>query len=175
MDASLRLVRLEPRHAGDLVDMGQEFLADGDPRYADLLADVDYYFALVERFTHGRGLPANRVPQDYYLLYGGARLLGGVRLRHRLLPVLRRDGGHIGYEVRPSERGRGRATAMLAATLERARERGLPRVLLTVAETNPASWRVVEKFAPRRDGTSISPATGERMRRYWIELPAGPR
>ena len=166
----VRLVRLEQSHAADLVDMAQEFLADGDPRYADLLAYVGAYFDVVDRFTHDRDLASNRVPQDYFLLYAGEVLVGGVRLRHRLIPILRRDGGHIGYEVRPSARNRGHATAMLGLTLEHARSRGFARVLLTVAENNPASWRVVEKFDPRRDGSSISPHTQERMRRYWISL-----
>jgi len=165
-----RLVRLERRHAADLVDMGREFLAEGDPRYADLLVGADAYFANVDRFVAGRDLPPNRVPQDYYLLYRGDRLLGGVRVRRRLIPILRRDGGHIGYEVRPSARNRGHATAMLGLALERARRRGLPRVLVTVAEANPASWKVVEKFGPYRDGTSISPQDQQRMRRYWIPL-----
>ena len=46
----------------------------------------------------------------------------------------------------------------------------LTRVLLTVATTNLASIRIIEGNGGALDGTSISPRTGEVMRRYWIEL-----
>lgn len=41
--------------------------------------------------------------------------LGRLAIRHRLTPRLRTLGGHIGYDIRPSARQRGHATAMLAA------------------------------------------------------------
>ena len=47
----------------------------------------------------------------------GDDYLGRIALRHRLNERLLELGGHIGYDVRPSARRRGHATAMLAAVL----------------------------------------------------------
>jgi predicted acetyltransferase len=43
-------------------------------------------------------------------------------------------------------------------------------VLLTAAAGNPASLRVIEANAGVADGEAISPISGERMLRYWIDL-----
>ena len=53
--------------------------------------------------------------------------------------------GDIGYDVRPSARGRGEATAMLRAMLQLAKERDYPDALITCDNTNLASRRVLEK------------------------------
>lgn len=73
--------------------------------------------------------------------------------------------GHIGYAVVPWKRGRGYATAALAAMLPEARRVGLPYVELTTEPENAASQRVilanggalVERFiAPRQhDGAEL--------------------
>ena len=61
----------------------------------------------------------------------GSTYLGRIALRHELTEHLRVKGGHIGYDVRPTARRRGHATAMLAAVLPHARRLGLDAVLLT--------------------------------------------
>lgn len=170
MADTLRLVRMQRAHLPALTEMAEEFRAEGDPRLEAVIVDPEAFFACVEQFERGLDLPPDRVPQYHYLLFRGDRVLGGVRLRHRLIPVLEIDGGNIGYEVRPSERGRGHATAMLGKVLEEARRLPLERVLLTAALTNAPSLRVIEKHGGVRDGTTTSPHTGEIMQRYWIEL-----
>ncbi len=153
-----------------LCAMAQEFRVEGDPRFDPVLADPEGYFAFVERFALAQDLPPDRVQQTQFLLFNGDRVLGSARLRHRLVPVLQQDGGNIGYEIRRSERGEGHGTALLRLMLDEARGIGLDRVLLTAALTNPSSLRVIEKNGGVFDGTSVSPATGEVMRRYWIAL-----
>jgi predicted acetyltransferase len=123
--------------------MAEEFHAEGDPRFDALLADVDGFFVKVERDSTGAGLPAHLVPQRHFAAFAEGRLVGAGRVRHRLSPILLQDGGHIGYEVRRTARGQGHGTALL---------------------------RVIEKNGGMRDGTSISPHTGEAMARYWIQL-----
>lgn len=53
--------------------------------------------------------------------------------------------GHIGFNVPPSKRRRGYATAALAAILPEARRVGLPYAELTTTPDNLASQRVIEK------------------------------
>ena len=74
----------------------------------------------------------------------GEEYVGRISLRHHLSPALRRFGGHIGYDVRRSQRRKGHATAMLAAALTEAKERGIESALLTCNADNLASRKVIE-------------------------------
>jgi predicted acetyltransferase len=94
----------------------------------------------------------------------GSTYLGRIALRHELTRHLREVGGHIGYDVRPTARRRGHATAMLAATLPHARAMGIDAVLLTCDVDNVASRRVIEA----NDGVLADEFDGRL--RYWIRL-----
>jgi predicted acetyltransferase len=112
----------------------------------------------------------NRVPQSYYWYVKDGRIVGRIRLRHRLNDRLEQKGGHIGYDVRPSEWGKGHATRMLLQVLDIARVEGFQRVLLTCDEENVASARVIEKCGGVLQDTIVSPKSGKPHRRYWIDL-----
>ncbi|MFC5288379.1 GNAT family N-acetyltransferase [Actinokineospora guangxiensis] len=83
------------------------------------------------------------VPCTTWWWCAGETYLGRIALRHRLTDDLRRRGGHIGYDVRSSARGRGHASAMLAAVLPHAAAVGVDLALVTVDDTNAASRAVV--------------------------------
>jgi predicted acetyltransferase len=85
----------------------------------------------------------DQVPQTTLWWVRGDEFLGRLALRHRLNAKLRRHGGHIGYEVRPSARRRGHATAMLRAALPIAAALGIDPALLTCDPDNLASQRVI--------------------------------
>ena len=83
-------------------------------------------------------------------------------------PVLSTWGGHIGYSVRPSERGHGYAKEMLRLNLENCRAIGINKVLITCARGNTAS----EKTILANGGVFESEITvdNEVIRRFWITL-----
>lgn len=81
-------------------------------------------------------------------------------------------GGHIGYGVRPSARGRGVATWALGAVLPLAAARGLDRVLVTCADGNAASARVIERHGGVLE--DVRDTELGRTRRYWITLSDQP-
>lgn len=82
-----------------------------------------------------------RVPRSAYWLYADGRPVGIGMIRHFLTEALRREGGTIGYAVRPSERGKGFGKALLSALLEKCRELSIDRALVTVHEDNVPSLR----------------------------------
>jgi predicted acetyltransferase len=88
--------------------------------------------------------PAGHVPATTTWWADGQEYLGRLTIRHRLTPWLLAVGGHIGYDVRPSARRRGHATAMLAAALPVAGELGIDPVLITCDEDNVGSRKVIE-------------------------------
>jgi predicted acetyltransferase len=90
--------------------------------------------------------PAHVVPTTTLWWVAGADFLGRLAIRHRLAPGrIGEVNGHIGYDVRPSARRRGHATAMLAASLPIAASLGLAKVLVTSDADNVASRRTIER------------------------------
>lgn len=87
--------------------------------------------------------PEGYVPATTLWWVDGDWYLGRLAIRHRLTPQLREVGGHIGYDVRPSARRRGHATAMLRAALPVAAGLGIDPVLITCDTGNEASRRVI--------------------------------
>jgi len=166
----IRLVRPAPERRDAFFEMAREFGSEGDERYGPALADFAAYLARCETFAAGADLDVDEVRMDVWWLVDGERVLGGGRLRHFLIPVLELDGGHIGYDIRPSQRGRGYGHLILERMLEKAASAGLSRVLITCETTNRASARVIERAGGAPISRSISPGTGREMLRYWIEL-----
>lgn len=108
--------------------------------------------------------PENFVPTSYLWWIDGADFLGRLSIRHRLAPGQAGPrNGHIGYEVRPSARRQGHATAMLGASLPWAHRIGLDSVLLTCDNDNDASRRTIE-----RNGGVPDEPIGEKLR-WWIK------
>ena len=114
----------------------EEFLAIGSrmdgTSALDKYANFDAWLAQLRKLKDPATTPAGLVPATEYLaLDEHEHLVGMTNLRHRLNDYLLTYGGHIGYSVRPSERQNGYATQMLRLTLEKAKERGIEKVLDT--------------------------------------------
>lgn len=104
----------------------------------------------------------------YWWIAEGDEVLGSIALRHELNDFLLRAGGHIGYGVRPSARGRGLASWALAGVLPYARSLGLDRVLLVCNVGNEPSRRTIERNGGVLE--DIRDTEKGRLRRYWIPL-----
>ncbi|MGI5242906.1 GNAT family N-acetyltransferase [Dactylosporangium sp. CA-139066] len=112
--------------------------------------------------------PDDRVPATHWWIASDGEILGAISLRHRLNRKLLEAGGHIGYGVRPSSRGRGIATWALREVLREATAMGLDRVLLTCDSSNPASARVIEHCGGALE--DVRDTWLGHTRRYWITL-----
>lgn len=92
----------------------------------------------------------------------GDDYLGRLAIRHRLNDFLLDVGGHIGYDVRPSRRREGHATAMLRGALPWAHRLGIDPALVTCDDDNVGSIRVIEAA-----GGVLEDVRGVK-RRYWL-------
>jgi predicted acetyltransferase len=102
------------------------------------------------------------VPSTTLWWVDGDEYLGRLAIRHRLTSRLTDLGGHIGYDVKPSARRQGHATAMLAAALPLARARGIDPALVTCDESNAGSRRVIEA-----NGGVLEDKRGSELR-FWV-------
>ena len=110
------------------------------------------------------------MPASTYWLVRDGRVLAVSNLRHDLNDFLRHEGGHIGYSVRPSERGKGYATLMVKLVLKKAKQLGLERVLITCDKDNVASAKVIQKNGGTLECETMSKRRGKMKQLYWIEL-----
>lgn len=106
--------------------------------------------------------PAWRVPCTTLWWVDGTDYLGRLAIRHRLTEHLLEIGGHIGYDVRPTARRRGHATAMLRAALPVAAELGIEKALVTCDTDNVASRKVIESAG------GVLEDTRSGKLRFWV-------
>ena len=87
---------------------------------------------------------ATTVPATTYWWVEGDEYLGRIAVRHELNDALREVGGNIGYDVRPTARRRGHATAMLRQALTVCSALGIGEALVTCAAENTCSRKAIE-------------------------------
>lgn len=161
-----------PELRGALLRMAQEWREQGDDRYRAVLEDFEAYLAEVRRLEDAATVPPDWVRCTELCLEVDGEIVGCSRLRFELNALLEQEGGHIGYDVRPSARGRGFGDLMLRLVLPEARRAGLERALITADADNYPSLRIIEKNGGVLAGEALSVKSGKLVRRYWIDLTA---
>jgi ribosomal-protein-alanine N-acetyltransferase len=110
------------------------------------------------------------VPQTELWGIVASEYVGRIAIRHRLNEILKIMGGHIGYDTRPSYRGRGIANSMLKQALPIAKALGITEALLTCNDDNLASIRIIEKNGGELKERKLQLPNGPMKRYYWIKL-----
>ena len=150
----------------------REFTDRGEPLVPFPLSFANDNFeavrALLAGCAQGIGIPPGFVPHSTFWLVEGDEVVGVSNLRHRLTDALRIEGGHIGYGIRPTARGRGLGREILRLTLAEARRRGIESVLLTCAKANAASAAVIAANGGRLAAEEFIASRGEVVQRWWI-------
>jgi predicted acetyltransferase/predicted GNAT family acetyltransferase len=114
--------------------------------------------------SRGIGLKPGYVPETIYWLFVDGRPVGMAKLRKYLNDKLRSLGGHTGYCIRPSERGKGYGTLLFGEVLKKAAEINIPRVLVMCREDNAASRRVIE------NNRGVLQKIVDGICHYWVRL-----
>jgi predicted acetyltransferase len=110
------------------------------------------------------------VPGSDFWLIDDNEFIGRFSLRYELNENLLRVGGHIGYEIRPSKRRQGYGTEILRLGLEKARELGLHRVLVTCDENNIGSKKIIEHNGGKLENAIEIEGDPVKKLRFWIDI-----
>ena len=133
--------------------------------------DYESWLNIKQDEREGRNLEEGRVPSSVFFLKrkGEDRILGHISIRHSIATdFLSTVGGHIGYGIRLSERGKGYATIGLKLALEECKKLGIQKVLLTCKSSNIASRKCIERNDGKlRDKIKFR---GEDFNRYDFDL-----
>jgi len=117
----------------------------------------------------GIGIPEEFAPHTtYWLVRDDWDVVGVSSLRHRITDALWKNGCHIGYGIRPSERRQGYATLILKKTLEKAKERGIDKVFITCHKGNIGSVKAIRGNGGVLDAEYQLEGHPDLMQRYWI-------
>lgn len=111
-----------------------------------------------------------KVPETHYWAVINNEVVGRISFRHRLNDNLKEFGGHIGYEVKPSQRKKGVAKAMLKAILETPRAKEIGKLLLTCSPDNVASIKTIVANGGVLKETKFVERVNRKTSLYWIEL-----
>lgn len=167
---SVELVEVNDEMAAEFLAMAQDYEANGESRYKFAFENFPLYLEQALHLAKGVNLNPDRVRENQLWLIDNGKIVASSRLRHYLNAGLEEEGGHIGYDVRPSSRQKGYGMLILKLTLEKAVELGLEKVLLTCDTDNIASTKIIEKNGGKFAGNAISKRTEKEISRYWIEL-----
>lgn len=157
--------RAEGRGSADDFSVIGRYLRDRQDAWQTDAAFRAFAEAIRAQRLEGTPRPDGFVPDTELWLVEGDEFLGRIGIRHRLTPFLLEVGGHIGYDVRPSARRKGHASAMLREALGVARGLGIERALLTCDVDNAGSRAVIE-----RNGGVLEDQRAGKLR-FWVDCP----
>lgn len=139
--------------------------------YFNVNFNFENYIQDLKDLSNGIGLPQGYVTStEWWLINSNSYILGTVRLRHELGKRNFEEGGHIGYDISPRYRRKGYGKVILKLVLEKAKELGLEKVLITCDFDNIGSKRIIEFNGGKLENTIVSKETGKEVLRYWIKL-----
>ena len=172
----IKLIKLTKEYEKQLCEMIDEWKRDIEVNHTNHSPsaifkndchDFDYYLQNLEI-----KVPTKKyVPGSVLFLYDEdrERFLGAVNIRHYLNDELLQSGGHIGDGIRPSERGKGYGTKMVALALEECKKLGIDKVLMTCDKDNIASAKTIIKNGGVLENEFLN-EEGKTEQRYWITL-----
>lgn len=174
MQSPLALVRPEVRMEGAIWAYRQEFLDYGH-RNVNGSCGLHFFPDFASWFEVADAIVKDRLSRDgvhastfFSIRQEDGKIIGSIQLRHSLSPALKEHGGHIGYAIRPSERGKGYGRWQLLLVLEKARNMGIRQVMISCDSSNEASKRTILSCGGIL--TRQNQYRGEPQDIYWIYL-----
>lgn len=149
----------------------REFQAEGRNSAWEYSDTANHFEGFVQKLLNMRDFPqSGKVRDSIYWLINDSTFIGRLSLRHDLTSSLLQYGGHIGYEIRPTNRRQGYGKMILGLGLEKAKTIGLRRALVTCDDSNVASAKIIEANGGVLENIVLLNGHDVATRRYWIQL-----
>ncbi len=132
------------------------------------IINYDMFLENLEKNKHQELIKHEYSPQTTFGVFDDGKLVGGFNLRHTIKGNLINYGGNIGYLVKPSERKKSYGTIVLSLAIEKAKEIGLQKVLVSCRDDNIASTNVIEKNGGIYENNYYDEELKQTYKRYWI-------
>jgi predicted acetyltransferase len=130
--------------------------------------DFSLFLAQTRNEQDPTRIPPDTVPSIRYWLIDNDLFVGNLSIRPKLNAFMLKVAGHIGYQVRPSLRGRGYGNVILRLGVQKAHTYGISPILVTCDETNIASKKVIEYNGGRFENAVTIDGSPIKKLRYWI-------
>lgn len=159
----MEVVEANPKLGSLFASYAKECFESGIAKYLDVEKNPQAYLAgLVERSKAICELPSGYLPSTTYYCMSNDQILGAIRVRTGTNAKVENVIGHIGYETRPSARGQGVASFLLAWVRDHVIT---DPVIVTCSVDNPASQKVIENCGGEYLGNYTDDYEGT-VRRY---------
>ncbi|SGY87934.1 GNAT family N-acetyltransferase [Moritella viscosa] len=142
-----------------------ECVDDGIILYEFIFSNYEGYLKKRIAYAKGEELPKGWSPITTYFCIENDVILGSIRIRQGTNAYIEDFIGHIGYETRPSARGKGVAKFMLS-TIQKVALTG--DVMISCDPTNLASRKVIESCGARFINEYYYEAEVQQVRRYQL-------
>jgi predicted acetyltransferase len=129
-------------------------------------SDFSTLLKRIDDFANGINIPEGYVPSSTYWLIKGQELIGVSNLRLHLNDRIRHCGGHIGLGIRPSYRGCGLGSRLLALTVNEARKKDISEIHIHCYKNNEASARMIIRNGGELDSEIAYGNHAEVVQRY---------
>lgn len=177
----IELIEPNEKYAEDIWDFREELLecdADEVDRFAGCLSlDVSnsaeewIKICKLRKSEETCSTTGTAVPSYTYLAIRKKdnKVIGVIDLRQHINhPILGMWGGHCGYSVRPSERGKGYGKEMLRLNIQNAKALKIPKLLITCDAKNNFSEKIIIANGGIYEKTIN--INGCEIKRYWIAV-----
>jgi len=169
----LTLVKPNTAYSEQIWEYRAEFLDVGDSLDGcaglETAKNVNEWLSNIKKNSREATVAEGLVPATTYIAIRNVdnKVVGIIDIRHRLNDFLLNSGGHIGYSVRPTERQKGYAKAMVHQALEYCSDTlELSKVLITCNKENIASAKTI--LANGGNLENEVPEGDKITQRYWI-------
>ena len=177
----IELIEPQKKYVNDIWEFRQEILecdVENENQFAgcmslDVSNSAEEWIKICElrKSEETCGEVGTTVPSHMYLAVRRRddKVVGVIDLRHHINhPILGTWGGHCGYSVRPSERGKGYAKEMLRLNMQNAKSMGIEKLLITCDLKNAASEKTILANGGVYENTIN--VDGRDLKRYWITV-----